>query len=146
ITVKEAKIALGQAVPDLERHLSDGNIEVLNEFDWYLEENLIDIDREVKAWMAKLERALALGYQGMRVSGDTFWLSENYMKNFHAYEKRVNDLLTDLPMTIMCTYALAKSEATDILDVVHSHQFAIARRQGEWEVIESPEFIQAKAK
>ena len=145
ITVKEAKAALEQAVPDLERHLSDGNIEILNEFDWYLEENLFDIDRVVKAWKVKLERALALGYEGMRVSGDTFWLSENYLKNFYTYEKRVTDLLTDLPMTIMCTYPLAKSQATDILDVVHAHQFAIARRQGEWEVIESPEFIQAKA-
>lgn len=145
ITVKEAKAALEQAVPGLERHLSDGNIEILNEFDWYLEENLFDIDGVVKAWKLKLERALALGYEGMRVSGDTFWLSENYLKNFYTYEKRVNDLLTDLPMTIMCTYPLAKSEATDILDVVHAHQFAIARRQGEWEVIESPEFILAKA-
>ena len=145
ITVKEAKAALQQAVPGLERHLSDGNIEILSEFDWYLEENLFDIEGVVKAWKLKLERALALGYEGMRVSGDTFWLSENYLKNFYTYEKRVNDLLTDLPMTIMCTYPLAKSEATNILDVVHAHQFAIARRQGEWEVIESPEFILAKA-
>jgi PAS domain S-box-containing protein len=29
--------------------------------------------------------------------------------------------------------------------VVQAHQFAIARRQGEWEVIETPELIQAKA-
>lgn len=32
-----------------------------------------------------------------------------------------------------------------MLDVIQSHQFAIARRQGQWEVIESPEPIQAKA-
>ena len=48
-------------------------------------------------------------------------------------------------MTVLCTYPLAKSGAAEILDVVQTHQFAIARRQGEWEVIETPELIQAKA-
>jgi PAS domain S-box-containing protein len=145
VTVKEAKTALEQAVPDLNRHLTNGNIEILNEFEWYLEEDMFDLERVVTAWDTKLKRALALGYEGMRVSGDTFWLSKKYWKNFHAYEKQITDFVSDLPITIMCTYPLAKSEATDILDVVNSHQFAIARRQGEWEVIESPEFIHAKA-
>jgi PAS domain S-box-containing protein len=145
ITVIEAKRALEQVVPDFDRHLTDGNIEILNESDWYLEENYFSIDRIVGAWNVKLKRALALGYAGMRVSGDTFWLTEKYWKNFYAYEKRLTDFVTDLPITIMCTYPLANREATDILDVVHAHQFTIARRQGEWNVIESPEFIQAKA-
>src|SRR6185295_17725852 len=35
ITVEEAKGALEQAVPDLDRHLSDKNIEILNRHDWY---------------------------------------------------------------------------------------------------------------
>jgi PAS domain S-box-containing protein len=48
-------------------------------------------------------------------------------------------------MTVLCTYPLASSRAGEILDVMQAHQFAIARRQGEWEVIESPEPIQAKA-
>ena len=38
-----------------------------------------------------------------------------------------------------------EERAAEILDVVQAHQFAIARRQGEWEVIETPELIQAKA-
>jgi signal transduction histidine kinase len=145
ITVKEAKTALEKAVPDLDRRLSDGDVEILNEFDWYLEGNLFHKERVLMAWDLKLKRALALGYEGMRVSGDTFWLDENYLNDFYAYENQVNNFVADLPVTLLCTYPLAKSEATDILDVVRSHQFAITRRQGEWEVIESPEFIQAKA-
>jgi PAS domain S-box-containing protein len=46
---------------------------------------------------------------------------------------------------VICTYPLAKSGAAEVLDVVESHQFATARRQGEWKVIETPELIQAKA-
>src|SRR6266404_2239133 len=145
ITVAEAKGALAQAVPDLDRHLADENIEILNGLDWYLEENVFNLERVKRAWDAKLKRALARGYDGMRVSGDTLWLAEKDWKDFCAYEKQLNASITDQQMTVLCTYPLAKSGAGEILDVMQAHQFAIARRQGEWEVIESPEPTRAKA-
>lgn len=145
ITVEEAKAGLEQAVPDLDRHLSEESIEIINGLDWYLEENVFNLERVMGAWDAKLKRALALGYDGMRVSGDTFWLAETDWKDFFAYEKQLNESITDQPMTVLCTYPLAKSRAAEVLDVVQAHQFAIARRQGEWEVIETPALNQAKA-
>jgi PAS domain S-box-containing protein len=145
ITVEDAKKALRQAVPDFERDFLDKNIEILDESEWYLEDNEFNLEKVINAWHVKLNRALAFGYDGMRVSGDTFWLNEKIWKDFVAYEKQLNDSITDLPITLLCTYPLAKSGAAEILDVVHNHQFAIARRNGEWEVIETPEQILAKA-
>jgi PAS domain S-box-containing protein len=145
ITVEEAKGALEQAVPDFDRHLANESIEILNGLDWYLKENTFSLERVTSAWDAKLKRAMALGYDGMRVSGDTLWLNAKDWKDFCAYEKQVNDSITNRPMTVLCTYPLAKSGAAQILDVVQTHQFAIARRQGEWKVIESQELIQANA-
>jgi PAS domain S-box-containing protein len=145
ISMEEAKTALAQVVPDLNGHLADEDIEILDGLDWYLEEKVFNLERVTKAWDSKLEQALARGYEGMRVSGDTFWLAVKDWKDFCAYEKQLNDSITDQPMTVLCTYPLARSGAGDILDVMQAHQFAIARRQGEWEVIESPEPIQAKA-
>ncbi|MEK6302037.1 MAG: MEDS domain-containing protein [Acidobacteriota bacterium] len=145
ITVEEAKGALAQAVPDLDRHLSEENIEVLNGLEWYLEKSVFNLERVMRAWDAKLKRALARGHDGMRVSGDTFWLAEKDWKDFFAYEKQLNESIIGQHMTVLCTYPLAKSGAAEVLDVVQAHQFAIARRQGEWEVIETPELIQAKA-
>ncbi|MDX6531331.1 MAG: hypothetical protein QOH41_3621 [Blastocatellia bacterium] len=145
ITVEEAIEALAQAVPDLDRHISDEHIEVLNGQDWYFEKNVLNLERVKNAWDEKLKRALARGYEGMRASGDTFWLAEKDWKDFFAYEKQINDWIGYQSMTVLCTYPLAKSGATEVLDVVQAHQFVIARRQGEWEVIETPELIQAKA-
>jgi PAS domain S-box-containing protein len=145
ITVEEAKGALKQAVPNLDRHLADEDIEISSGLDWYLEEGVFNLERVTRAWDAKLRRALDLGYDGMRVSGDTFWLAEKDWKDFFAYEKQLNESITDQPMTVLCTYPLAKTGADEVLDVVQAHQFAIARRQGEWEVIETPALIQAKA-
>jgi PAS domain S-box-containing protein len=145
LTVEDAKDALEQVVPGLDQHLLNNDIEILNETNWYLEEDVFKLEKVINEWHAKLNRALALGYEGMRVSGDTFWLNEKIWKDFFAYEKQVNDFAADLPVTMLCTYPLRKSRAAEMLDVVHAHQFAIARRQGEWEVIESPKLIQAKA-
>ena len=145
ITAEEAKGALAEAVPDFDRHLADGNIEVLDALDWYLEKNVFNLEKVTSAWDAKLKRALALGYEGMRVSGDTFWLREKDWKDFCAYEKQLNDSITDQHINLICIYSLAKSGAAETLDVAQTHRFAIARRQGKWEVIESLELVQAKA-
>ena len=48
-------------------------------------------------------------------------------------------------MTLLCTYPLARSGAAEILDVARTHQFAIARRRGDWEVIETLHLKQARA-
>jgi PAS domain S-box-containing protein len=145
LPVTEAKAALAQAVPDLDRHLADGNIEILDGLDWYLEKDVFDFERVTRAWDATLQRALARGHAGLRVSGDTFWLGKKDWKDFSVYEKQLNDFIRDRPMTALCTYPLAKSGAAEVLDVVQAHQVAIARRQGKWEVIETPELIQANA-
>lgn len=145
ITVAEAKHALAQAVPDFDRHLSGGNIEILESAEWYLEKNAFNLARVTRAWDAKLEDALTRGYDGLRISGDTFWLGENGWNDFCAYEQQLNDSISGRPMTVLCSYALGKSRAAALLDAVKAHQFVIARRQGEWEVIETPELRQAKA-
>ncbi|MDX6498087.1 MAG: hypothetical protein QOG23_1347 [Blastocatellia bacterium] len=145
ITLEDAKGALAQAIPNFDRHLADENIEILSGHDWYFEQHALNLERAQHGWDAKLKRALARGYEGLRVSADTFWLAEKDWNDFFAYEKQINDWITDQSMTVMCTYSLAKSGATEVLDVVQAHQFAIARRQGVWEVIETPELIQAKA-
>jgi len=145
LTHEEARRALKKAVSDLDEHLLSENIEILDGLGWYLTENVFSLERVATAWDKKLEQALARGYAGLRVSGDTFWLREKDWNDFRAYEKQLNESITDRPMTVLCTYPLAKSGANEVLDVVQNHQFAIARRRGEWKVIETPELIQAKA-
>ncbi len=72
------------------------------------------------------------------------WTGENW-KEFCEYEKEVNDSIVDTPMLALCTYPLPGSAAAEILDVTRTHQFALARRNKEWEVVETSELKQAKA-
>jgi C4-dicarboxylate-specific signal transduction histidine kinase len=53
--------------------------------------------------------------------------------------------IVDRRMTCLCSYPLSVSGATDILDVTRTHQFAVARRKGNWELVETAELKRAKS-
>jgi PAS domain S-box-containing protein len=80
----------------------------------------------------------------MRFSGDAIWLQKKDWRAFCEYEKQLNESIADQPMIAFCTYPLSASGAADLLDVARNHQFALARRGGGWEVIETPELMQAR--
>src|SRR5579862_1384185 len=107
--------------------------------------NDLDLEKVTRGWKQKIERALNGGYAGLRLSADTAWLDKRDWKQFSEYEKEVNDSILDTPMLALCTYPLPGSAAVEILDVTRTHQFALARRNKEWEVVETSELKQAKA-
>ena len=145
LTEEEVWQALDRAVPGLDRYVSDQSIEVLEARDVYLAGGEIDLYRIIGNWRAKLERALSKGYEGIRVSGNTAWLEQKHWRDFMEYEMELNRGIGDLPMVVLCTYPLTTSGATEFLDVAGTHQFAVAKRRGRWEVVETPQLTQAKA-
>ena len=145
VTEPEAWNALRETTPELDEYLADGSIEIFHGREWYLKHGIFDMERVTRAWNDKLSRALDRGYAGMRVSGNTAWLERKDWSSVCHYEKMVNDSVVDQNMTVLCTYPMATSGAADLLDVVSTHQFAVAMRNGSWELIETPELKQAKA-
>ena len=95
-------------------------------------------------WNEKLRGALAKGYDGMRVSGNAFWIATNHWKAFCEYEQELDRSLAGQKMIVLCTYSLQASRAVDVLDVARAHQCSTARRNGQWEFLETPDLRQAK--
>lgn len=142
-TVEEAVAALEQSIPDVHRYLEIGQLEIFNASDWYLRENDLDVENVLTEMNEKVSRALARGFEGIRVSGDLFWLEQKYRNAFYTYEKQLHELIAGRPAIILCSYPLAKFDGAEVLDIVQAHQFALSRRQGKWELIESPALVQA---
>jgi PAS domain S-box-containing protein len=145
VTIKEATDALMDAAPDLDRYMADGSLEVLSSKDWYLQGGTFDLKRVTARWHERLAGALARGYAGVRVTGDTAWLQKGDWKHFCEYEEGLNEAVANQRLAVLCTYPLARCGALEILDVVRTHQFALARRHGSWDVIETAGLKQAKA-
>jgi PAS domain S-box-containing protein len=120
------------------------NIEILSHDEWYFKEGVLDLSRVITGWNEKLNDALAKGYEGMRVSGNTGWIQKEGWRDFREYEKELAEQLEDKRMIVLCDYPLANHAAAEVLNVARNHQFAIARRHGNWDVLEAPELMQAK--
>jgi signal transduction histidine kinase len=137
LTVEEATGALKDTVPGFSRYLADSSIEIVSARDWYLSGGTFDLKRVTAGWLEKLARASARGYAGVRVTGDTAWLQKKDWKHFCEYEEGLNDAVANQRLAVLCTYPLAGCGAMEILDVVRTHQFAVAKRHGDWDVIET---------
>src|SRR5438552_5282852 len=145
LTGEDARHELKRVVPDLDRYLTDQSIEIVAARDWYLQDGTFDLNRVISGWNEKLARASARGYTGVRVTGDTAWLEKKDWKDFCEYEDSLNQAITDQRLAVLCTYPLAACGAAEILDVVRTHQFAVTKRRGSWDVIETAGHKQAKA-
>lgn len=136
--------AMSAALPALRDHIDAGDVQFLPYSEWYVLDGRFDLARVIKGWQHKLDQALAKGYDGMRVSGDGGWAMANSLESFEDYERRLNTFIADQRILVLCTYPLAVTGAAELFDVARSHQFAIAKRNGDWEVLETPELRKAK--
>jgi len=66
------------------------------------------------------------------LSGNTFWLEKEDWSDFADYEEEVDRVLGNYQMMAICTYFLDRCNATEIIDVVVNHQFALTKREGKW--------------
>jgi len=144
LMVAEAEEAVRKAVNDFDEYLRQGQIEIIPYNEWYLLEGTFDDDRVLKGWVSKLEQALARGYSGLRLTGNTFWLERNHWQAFTEYEAKVNDVIGKYRMLAICTYCLDKCDGTAVIDVIKNHQFALIKQERKWDIIESDIYKQAK--
>jgi len=143
--VEDAKSALRNAVPRLEEYLQEERIEIIDHRDWYLRAGDTTADDVLQGWIAQKEQALAKGRAGLRLTGNTAWLEAKDWKSFVDYEQKVNETFHRHQIVGLCSYCLQRCDSVGILDVVRNHQFAVARREGAWEVLESSSLKIAKA-
>lgn len=135
--VSEAAAALRAAVPDLDDRRQRGQIAILDYREWYTPSGRFDADAVLAGWVARAVSARARGFDGLRLSGNTFWLEKSDWRSFSAYEATVNDVIGQHPMIALCSYSIEQCGAFEVIDVVRNHQFALIKQAGQWHLIES---------
>ncbi|MDD4250437.1 MAG: MEDS domain-containing protein, partial [Methanosarcina sp.] len=123
--VEEAKEGLRGAIPDLYTYLENGQIEFIPFTHWYLKEDNFDSESISNVLVEKFNQALANGYDGMRL-GNSFRLEKKDREDFVNYEIRVDSVIGKHPTIALCTYSLDMCNATEIIDIVASHQFVLS--------------------
>ena len=137
LSADEAENAMRNALPEVDRYFKNGQIEIIPYSDWYVKEGSFNSDRVLNGWIDKLNNGLMKGFEGLRLSGNTFWLEKEDWDDFVSYETEVDKVIDSFKMIAMCTYCLDKCNANEIIDVINNHQFALIKREGEWTLLES---------
>ncbi|HEU0036542.1 MAG TPA: MEDS domain-containing protein [Kofleriaceae bacterium] len=137
LPAQRARDALAEAVPDLAVRLADNQIEIIDYRDWYTRDGALTSEQVIAGWLEREQVALADGYAGLRLSGNTSWLSHDQWGSFADYEERVHHAFAGRRVLALCSYSLAQCGPSEILDVVRNHRSALVRHDGKWEEIVS---------
>ncbi len=146
LTKAGAEEALRRAVPEVDRHLAAGDIEIVPYAKWHPEDGAFSAPRVIASWKGKLALALEKGYAGLRGNVNDAWLAGKDLEAFTQYERELSDSIADLRMILLCSYPLASRTACEIFEVAFAHRQAIARRRGKWDVLKPTELSLAVEK
>ncbi|MFA7097814.1 MAG: MEDS domain-containing protein [Gammaproteobacteria bacterium] len=139
LQVREAEAAMRQAMPDFDDYRRRGAIEILSHTEWYRKGGYFDRDRVLNGWVEKHDHGLARGYDGLRLSGNTLWLEKSLWADFTEYEAAINGVVEKYAMLVLCTYSEDRCGASEVIDVLQNHQFALIKREDQWVLIENSE-------
>jgi PAS domain S-box-containing protein len=146
LNAKKAKASLKKVVSNLDDYIEKGQIEILDYSQWYTKSGKFDADDVLDGWVEKEKQGLERGFDGLRLSGNTFWLEDKDWRGFTQYEEMINDIIGNYKMLAVCSYSLNKCGATEIMDVISNHQFAFVKRENRWKIIESSKQKQSEGK
>ncbi|WP_269852060.1 MEDS domain-containing protein [Methanosarcina horonobensis] len=136
LTVEDAEESLRRVVPGFDIYLDKGQIEIVPYTLGYVEDGGLDPEKVLKNWVKKTDQSLECGYDGLRLSGHSFWL-ETHWQDFVYYEDALDTIIGKYRMIVLCTYYLEMCKIVEIAEMVSNHQFALAKKKGKWQIIEN---------
>jgi len=146
LSEQEISIAMRGALTDFDQRRAEGQIEIYRDHEWFSnDDGTLDLKRVLMRWEKKLQQALSSGFDGVRANGKPIWLDKKDWDNLSEYERELNQSMVDQRMILLCSYPMQSCGAAEVLDLARAHQLAVARRNGIWEVVETPELKQAKS-
>jgi signal transduction histidine kinase/ActR/RegA family two-component response regulator len=137
ISVDDARHALSREVGNLAPFIDAHRLEFHDHDQWYRPEGRFCTQSLLARYVQKEQSALAAGFKGLRITGNTSWLRDEMWSEFLSYERHVDTCLCERAVSAICTYPLERCTASEVMDVAQSHEVALIRRRGEWKLLES---------
>lgn len=132
--VEEAKAALRVAVPDLDRYLATGQMQIRHYTELYTNpDGTVKPPGELsEAFTALGSSVTAQGYAGLRASGSVSWVKDDEaMSRFMAYETKVNLAIQSARIMAVCTYPAQAAALCACRELIHNHGKLFVKR-GTW--------------
>ncbi|HZX59803.1 MAG TPA: MEDS domain-containing protein, partial [Mucilaginibacter sp.] len=144
-SIEDARSALKDKVPGIDKYLERGSLEILSNSDWFLSNGQFAMDQAIQFIYDRLQTAEQRGYAGLRVNGDDSWRDRKKWKDFIEFEHALTPAIADKRLIVSCSWQLTQCTATDVLDIGLLHESVISKRKDKWEILETPQLIETKA-
>jgi hypothetical protein len=113
----------------------EGALMIRDHTDWFGTVDLSKPEQVMALWLEEERRALADGYRGIRITGNTSFVRPEDWPAFMAYEELADREFASRRIVTLCSYRLAHCAATDLLDVVRHHHCALDRPDHGWQIL-----------
>lgn len=133
LPVAEIAIAISE-YPELERGVASGQLRICDAAEWYDGSAAPKTDDIVRRWIDEEERALADGYQGLRIGDDATCMVRKGWSRVLDYETRLHAGLRGRRIVACCNYCSQERQPVDMLEVVRCHDVALDRNGQHWHV------------
>jgi PAS domain S-box-containing protein len=128
LTEADALKGLRGSIPGLDVYIADGGMKI----EEICAAGIPERHASVGYLHEQLGDALRRGYAGMRVAGSPAC-------------PQLGRSIADRRMIALCLFPLDESSAVEIVEAARTHQFVVARRESDWEIMEPLEIRLAKA-
>ena len=134
LMIEEAKNALAAAVPDLDRFMASGQMQIRHYTEFYTNaDGTVKPTAELSdAFAAMGSTVTAKGFEGLRASGSVSWVNDaEGMSRFMDYETKVNLAIQNARIMAVCTYPAQSAALCQCRELIHNHGKIFVKR-GEW--------------
>jgi len=134
LMIEEARNALAAAVPDLDRFLKSGQMQIRHYTEFYTDANgtvkpAAQLSHDFAAMGSTVR---ANGFEGLRASGSVSWVKDaESMSRFMDYETKVNLAIQNSRIMAVCTYPAQAAAMCQCRELIHNHGKIFVKR-GEW--------------
>jgi len=141
ISYYEIKDQISKIVKDVDSYLESGQLLLIPYSMLYLKNGSFNEIGVLRRWYKYIRLALNNGYNGLRAVADTSWVDRYYFRAFSRYEHDVNNIITRLPIIVICIYNANELDTFEICQVIKSHSYIITRHEDNIELIRNIELI-----
>jgi hypothetical protein len=127
------------AMPDFDKRMIARQIQIVGYDEWYVKQGALSAAEIIRNWMSRKDEAIASGYAGLRITGNTSFLHEGTWNDFMDYERSLDVALRDQRILTLCSYCRPRCSADAIIEVMCAHGLSLTKRHGEWDLLDLKE-------
>lgn len=113
---------------------SSGQLRVFDAVEWYGKPETLNAEAIVRRWLDEEERALADGYQGLRITGNTSFIPRGDWAQLIEYERELHDRIKDRRIIACCSYPRERCGSVEVMEVVRCHHGTLDRTDDHWDL------------